>query len=125
VHSRQAVVETLDTLADFKALKILFHWYDGPIENLHIFKERGYWISIGPTVLCSRRISEITRAADLSIILSETDGPVSYRGLFGDELTKPSFVVAVVQKIAEVKGLNLESVGDQILSNFHKFTLNK
>jgi TatD DNase family protein len=125
VHSRQAVAETLDTLADFKASRILFHWYDGPIENLHLFKERGYWISIGPAVLYSRRISEIARAADLSIMLSETDGPVSYRGLFGDELTQPSLVVAVVRKIAEIKGLNLEVVRDQILSNFQKFTSGK
>jgi TatD DNase family protein len=122
LHSRQAVTETLDTLADLKVPKVLFHWYDGPIENLHLFKERGYWISIGPAVLYSRRISEIARAADLSIMLSETDGPVSYRGLFGDELTQPSLVVAVVRKIAEIKGLNPESVRDQILSNFQKFT---
>ena len=122
MHSRQAVVETLDTLADFKVPKILFHWYDGPIENLPLFKERGYWISIGPAVLYSRRIGEIARAADLSIILSETDGPVRYRGLFANELTQPSFVVAVVQKIAEIKGSNLELVRDQILSNFQKFT---
>jgi TatD DNase family protein len=125
VHSRQAVADTLDTLAEFKVPKILFHWYDGPIENLPLFKERGYWISIGPAVLYSRRIGEIARAADLSIILSETDGPVRYRGLFGNELTQPSFVVAVAQKIAEIKGSNLELVRDQILSNFHKFTSTK
>ncbi|MGA2625917.1 MAG: TatD family hydrolase [Candidatus Bathyarchaeia archaeon] len=123
VHSRQAVTEILHTLAEFKVPRILFHWYDGPIENLHLFKERGYWISIGPAVLYSRRISEIARAADLSLILSETDGPVSYHGLFADELTKPSFVVAVVRKIAEIKGLSLDVVRNQTLSNFQKFTL--
>ena len=122
VHSRQAVAEILDTIADFKVPKILFHWYDGPIENLHLFKERGYWISIGPAVSYSRRISEIAHAADLSILLSETDGPVSYRGLYGDKLTQPSFVVAVVDKIAELKGLTPEIVRDQIVSNFQKFT---
>jgi TatD DNase family protein len=123
VHSRQAVAETLDTIADFSVPKILFHWYDGPIENLQLLKERGYWISIGPALLYSRRISEIARAADLNIVLSETDGPVRYHGLFGDELTQPSFVVEVVRKIAEIKGSNLELVRDQILSNFQKLTL--
>ena len=115
----------LDILAEFKVPKILFHWYDGPTENLDLFKERGYWISIGPAVLYSRRIGEIVRAADLSMVLSETDGPVSYRGLFEDRLTQPSFVVAVVQKIAEIKGSSPESVRDQIFSNFQKFTLAK
>jgi TatD DNase family protein len=125
VHSRQAIAETLDTLTEFEIPKILFHWYDGPIENLHLFQQQGHWISIGPAVLYSRRISEIARSADLGLVLSETDGPVSYRGLFGDELTKPSFVVEVVRKIAELKGLNSESVRKQILSNFQKFTSTK
>ena len=125
VHSRKAIAETLDTLAEFEIPKILFHWYDGPIENIHLLQERGNWISIGPAVLYSRRISEIARAVDLSLVLSETDGPVSYRGLFGDELTQPSFVVEVVRKIAEQKELNSESVRSQILSNFQKFTLTK
>ena len=40
--------------------------------------------------------------------MSETDGPVSCHSLFEDELTQPSFVVAVVQKIAEIKGLSLD-----------------
>jgi len=125
VHSRQAIAETLDTLAEFEIPKILFHWYDGPIENLQLFQERGNWVSVGPAVLYSRRISEIARVADLNLVLSETDGPVSYRSLFGDELTKPSFVVEVVRKIAKLKGLNSESVRNQILSNFQRFTLTK
>ena len=122
VHSRQAVPEVLDTLVDFKTLKILFHWYDGLIENLQLFKERGYWISIGPAVLYSRRINEITRSADLGMILSETDGPVNYRGLFEGKLTQPSFVIDVVRKISEIKGMNPDAVRDQILSNFERFT---
>ena len=108
VHSRQAAAEVLDTLAEFKIPRILFHWYDGSIENLHLFKERGYWISIGPAVLYFAPNQRNRTPADLSLILSETDGPVSYHGLFEDELTQPSFVVAVVQKIAEIKGLSLD-----------------
>jgi TatD DNase family protein len=125
VHSRQAIAETLDTLNEFEIPKVLFHWYDGPIENLQLFQERGNWISIGPAVLYSRRISELARAADLSLVLSETDGPVSYRGLFGDELTQPALVVEVVRKIAELKGLSPDMVRNQILSNFQKVTLTK
>jgi len=34
-------------------------------------------------------------------------------------------VVAVVQKIAEIKGSSLELVRNQILSNFQKFALGK
>jgi TatD DNase family protein len=118
VHSRQAVLETLDTLGDFHIPRILLHWYDGPIENLRLFKERGFMISIGPALLYSRVVSEIARAADLSIVLSETDGPVSYRGPFADRLTQPSFVVEVVRKLSEIKGIGLDAVRSTIFSNF-------
>ena len=122
VHSRHAVPETLETLADFHIPCALFHWYDGPTENLRLFEERGFLISIGPALLYSRRISEIARAADLSIILSETDGPVSYRALFGHQLTQPSFVVEVVRRISELKTMSLDVVRSTIFSNFQRFT---
>jgi TatD DNase family protein len=121
IHSRQAVAETLETLADFHLPRILFHWYDGPIENLPLFKERGYFISIGPALLYSRRINEIAAAADLSMVLTETDGPVAYRSLFGHQLTKPSFVIEVVRKLAEVKAMNTKTVREIIFSNFQRF----
>jgi TatD DNase family protein len=122
VHSRQAVSETLDTLSDFHAPNTLLHWYDGAVENLKSVKERGYFISIGPALLYSRRILEIARIADIDSILSETDGPVIYRGLFDGRLTLPSFVIDVVQKLAEVKGSSSETIRSAMLSNFRRLT---
>ena len=121
VHSRQAVQETLDTLADFHIPKVLLHWYEGPIENLDAIKERGFFISIGPALLYSRRIEAIARTADAKTILSETDGPVFYRGLFHGQLTQPWFVVEVVQKLTELKNLSTEQLRSMIFANFLNF----
>jgi TatD DNase family protein len=120
VHSRQAVPEVIASLADFRLRRVLLHWYDGPIENLPLFKERGYLISFGPAVLYSRRITEIVRAVDSDLILTETDGPVQYRGLFEDQLTKPWFVVQVVQKLAEIRGVTPDTMRSTILSNMQR-----
>lgn len=121
VHSRQAVEETLNTLTEFHLRKVLMHWYDGPMENLRAMSDRGYLISIGPALLYSRKITEIARTAELNMILTETDGPVSYRGLFQDQLTQPSFVIQVVRKLAEIKSIGLESIRDAALLNFQRF----
>ena len=99
VHSRQAIEETLETLSEFHLPSVLLHWYDGPTENLRALSDRGYFISVGPALLYSRRISEIARMAEHSMILSETDGPVNYRGLFKDQLTQPSLVIDVVRRL--------------------------
>jgi len=121
VHSRQAVSETLESLADFHLPSVLLHWYDGPIESLSILKGRGYMISIGPALFYSRKIAEIARAVDANLILTETDGPVTYRGLFGNELTKPWFVVEVVRKLAETREADSDGLRSTIFSNFQRF----
>jgi TatD DNase family protein len=122
VHSRGAVPETLSCLADFRIPRVLLHWYDGPIEALKTIKERGYLISIGPALLYSRRIQQIASMADPSMILSETDGPVLYRGLFEGQVTLPSHVVDVVRKLADVKGVSSDTMRSRILSSFQLLT---
>lgn len=120
VHSRLAVDEVMDELSRFNLSRVLLHWYDGPLEKLELFKERGYLISIGPTLLYSKRIAEVARNADLSIILSETDGPVSYHGPFEGRVTQPTFVIDIVRKLAEIKLERVPEVRDATWNNFQR-----
>jgi len=124
VHSRLAVDEVLESLSGFRLRKVLLHWYDGPVEKLSLIHQRSYLISLGPALLYSRRLSEIARKADLGIVLSETDGPVTYHGPFKGRLTQPSFVVDVVRKLAEIKSVNVDEVRETIYGNFHEFIRN-
>jgi TatD DNase family protein len=121
VHSRSAVDEVLGTLRDFHIPKVLLHWYDGPVARLDIIRERGYLISIGPAVFYSHAISEVARNIELDMFLSETDGPVKYRGPFEGRRTQPSFVLDVVRKVAEIKELDTEAVREAAWNNFRKF----
>ncbi len=120
VHSRLAVDEVLGALQEFHLPKVLLHWYDGPLDKLEVITERGYLISIGPAVFYSRAINEVASNGALDIILSETDGPVKYRGPFEGRLTQPSFVIEVVRRVAELKGLHIDEVREAVWSNFRK-----
>ena len=120
VHSRLAVNEVLDELSRFNLPRVLLHWYDGPFERLELIKECGYLISIGPTLLYSNRIAEVARNADLNMILTETDGPVSYYGPFEGRVTQPTFVIDVVRKLAEIKLERSQVVRDAIWNNFQR-----
>jgi len=122
VHSRLAAEEALETLTRYTLPSVLMHWYDGPCELLHQIEDRGYLISIGPAVTYSRRIIEIAKHADLSLILTETDGPVSYGGPFKDRATRPSFVIDVARRLMEIKSQSLETVQAAILRNFERLT---
>lgn len=118
VHSRMAADDVLQTLSSFSPPKVLLHWYSGPLEKLKEIKDRGYLISVGPSIIYSKRISEIAQSAELGLVLSETDGPVSYHGPYRGRMTQPSFVIDVVQKLAEIKSLSTETVREAIWNNF-------
>ena len=121
IHSRLAVDEILELLPSFSLAKVLLHWYSGPPENLLLFKDRGYFVSVGPSILYSKRVAEVARKADLSMILSETDGPVTYYGPFKNKPTRPSFIVDVVRKLSEIKNVTVEEVIEIVWRNFHSF----
>lgn len=121
VHSRLATDDTFEELSRFNPPRVLLHWYDGPMEDLKLIQDRGYFISIGPSLLTAKRITEIALKADLSIILSETDGPVKYHGPFEGRSTQPSFVIDVVRKLAEIKSMKADDVRDSLWRNFQRF----
>jgi TatD DNase family protein len=125
VHSRLAVDEVLDELSRFSLPKVLLHWYDGPIENLKSFKDRGHFISVGPALLYSKRIGQIARNSDLSILLTETDGPVEHYGTFKGKVTMPSFVIDVVRELANLRSEDLQTVRNIIWENFQRLVSEK
>jgi TatD DNase family protein len=100
---------------------VLFHWYSGPAELLRVIVDRGYYVSEGPPIVYSSRIQEIVRSCPLPLILSETDGPVEYRGLPKGTRTTPALIPSVVGKLAEIKGVRVEDAAEQILRNFGEF----
>ena len=118
VHSRSALEDVLVTLPKYNLQKVLLHWYDGPTEKLQSIRDLGYLISVGPPVLYSRRMSEIAREADLSMLLTETDGPVTYSGPFKGRKTKPSFVIDVAKKLVEIKSLSSKAIQEALTTNF-------
>ena len=121
IHSRLAISEVLDILPSFHLVGVLLHWYSGSPENLRPIKDRGYLISVGPSILYSKRVAEVAREADLSIILTETDGPVSYHGPFQNKPTRPSFVIPVVEKLSEIKNKTVKDTKETIWNSFHSF----
>jgi TatD DNase family protein len=120
VHSRLAVDEVLDELSRFSPPKVLLHWYDGPVSNLKSFKDRGYFISVGPALLYSKRIAQIARNSDLSMLLTETDGPVEHHGPFKGKITRPSFVIDVVRELANIRSEEFQTVRDTVWNNFQR-----
>jgi len=93
-----------------------FHWYTGPMSLLPQLRESNYTISINPAIRIQQKHRQIVDAADLDMMLTESDSPYDYRGL----KLKPSDVIDVVGEIAEIKGLDRDSVASELVNNLRR-----
>jgi TatD DNase family protein len=122
IHSRGTTVQIVDMLPSYNLKRVLLHWFSHPMSALYKAIDNGYFITEGPPVAYSNGIREIVKKVPLSNLLTETDGPVTYRKPpYNGKLTRPAFIRSVVEAVAEVKNMAVVDVAAQIASNFEGF----
>jgi TatD DNase family protein len=121
IHSRGTTSQIVSMLPSYKIRKVLLHWFSQPHSLIPTIVDRGYYITEGPPSVFSNGIREVIRRMPLTKLMTETDGPVTFRGPFKDKMTTPSFIPAVVEAIAELKNTEKSVVADQIFRNFVDF----
>jgi len=110
----------MNILSSYNIKKALFHWFSRPMNLLSQIVDHGFFITEGPPSLYSTGIREIIRHIPLSNLLTETDGPVEFRGPFKGQMTKPSFIPPVVSAIAQIKNKKEDDVAEQLIKNFNQ-----
>ena len=122
IHSRGTTAKIVDMLPSYNLKRVLLHWFSYPITALSEAVAHGYFITEGPPAVYSSGIREVIEKAPLANLLTETDGPVKYwKSPFNGQLTKPSFIRAVVEAVAEIKKTSIYEVAEQIARNFEEF----
>lgn len=119
VHDREAHADSLDIVCDYPELRGVFHCYSGSIEMAEILLKRGWYLGFdGPiTYKNARKAIEVLKACPPDRILIETDSPylspVPQRGKRNDS----GNLKYVVEKIAEVKGMEPKTVAKLTAEN--------
>jgi TatD DNase family protein len=122
IHSRGTTEMIVEMLPSYRVKKVLLHWFSYPITALSKAMDAGYFITEGPPATYSNGIREVIEKANLTNLLTETDGPVTYwKKPYNGQLTKPSYIQNVVAAIAEIKKQPIEEVSEQIIKNFETF----
>jgi TatD DNase family protein len=121
IHSRGTTSQIVSLLPSYKVEKVLLHWFSRPHSLITQIVDRGYYITEGPPSVFSTGIREVIRRIPLTNLISETDGPVRFRGPFKGKLTTPAFIPTVIEAIAQIKGKEKSEVADQIFKNFTEF----
>jgi TatD DNase family protein len=117
IHSRKSVVEVLEKIVSYNLKKVVLHWFSGPIELVSSIMQKGYYLTFGPSVVYAKHIRELAKRASDDLILTETDGPVKYHGIFEGKDTFPDFIPIVVKEIADIKRVKMDEFAFQVVYN--------
>ena len=122
IHSRNGLEETLACLKKFDKQKIrgIFHSFTGTIEEMNRIKEAGdfkFGINGIVTFKKSVELQETVTKVDLNEIVLETDSPYLTPVPFRGKRNETSYIKYVAEKIAELKGCQVEDVATKTTKN--------
>ncbi|WML36515.1 TatD family hydrolase [Clostridium sp. OS1-26] len=125
IHDRDAHEDTLNIIKQFPEVTGEIHCFSGSLEFARECLKLGYYIGITGVVTFknAKKIIEVVKEIPLDKILVETDcpymAPVPYRG----KRNKSDYIKYIIEKIAEIKGIEADEVSKSTISNI-KYLLN-
>lgn len=102
VHVKGAERQALETLDRFAPLRVVIHWYSGPVDIFRQMAGRGFYFTVGCEVMRLEKIRRIAREVPADRLLTETDNPGGPKSVFGQPGT-PAIVPRIVQALAKVR----------------------
>jgi len=100
------------------------HFFAGTKEIAAQFINLGFHISFSGIITIFPEYEEVVASVPIDRILSETDAPFAAPLPYRGTRNEPAYVIEVVKKIAEIKGLSVEETETQLLKNSqHLFKL--
>jgi len=121
IHSRKAELDALDILESMEMKKVIMHCFSARKHLIKRAYDFGYYFSIPTNVVRLQQFQEMVKEIDINHLFCETDAP--FLSPFKDQKNEPAFVVESYKKVAEIKGITLEEVQNNIWMNFERLFL--
>ena len=111
IHTREALQDTLDILAEFPNVGGILHCYPGSYEAAKPFLDR-YYLGIGGTLTFknNKKTKELVEVLPLEKIVIETDCPYLTPVPFRGKRNEPIYTKYVAEEIAKIKNISVEEV---------------
>lgn len=115
IHCRESIPETIALVSKLKTdnFRGIFHCYSGNLEQANQIIDLDFYLGLGGVATFKNGgLEEVIANANFDKVVLETDSPylapVPYRG----KRNEPSYILNVAQKIADVKKMSLEEIGE-------------
>lgn len=119
-----AYEEALDMLEAYKqdwpTMRGTAHFFAGTKEVAQRFLDLGFHISFSGVITFVKEYEELVDFVPLDRILPETDAPFATPAPHRGKRNNPEYVLEVVKKIAEVKGLSFEETQERLRHNVNQ-----
>ena len=120
VHNRDAHGDTMEILKkEGKGIRGVMHCFSGSLEIARELVKMDWYIGVdGPlTFKNAAKLPEIVKEIPLERILVETDCPYMAPSPMRGKRNEPAFVRYVAEKLAELKGIDYQTVARQTTIN--------
>lgn len=125
IHSRDASEDTVTVLesTDKKPKKIMFHCFDLNEQTAKYIVKMGYKVSLGGNITYKRKDNaiKVIKEMPLENIMTETDSPYLSPTTHRGERNESKNISAVIEKIATIKGINIDEVEKTVYNNAIEF----
>lgn len=124
IHSREAIDETLQIMADFTQVSVVFHCFTGSLSDARKIIAAGHLIGLTGVVTFKKsdELREVARFIPDDRLLVETDAPYLAPEPFRrQKVNEPAMVVHTARAIADVRGVDLEHIDRITTDNASRF----
>lgn len=121
IHNREAYHDILPILQGRRGrVRGVMHCFSGDVEIMHQSLALGFYIGIGGPVTYrkSDALQAVAQKVPADTLLVETDCPWLAPQFRRGKRNEPAYVRATAEKIAELRGISLEEIGEITTQNF-------
>ncbi len=115
IHNREAQDDILYILKEEKGEEVsgVFHSFSGTTKFLESVLAQNYHISFtGPVTFKNTNYNRLIDCVPLEQLLLETDSPFLAPVPFRGKRNEPAYIKYIAEKIAQIKGVTLENLGE-------------
>ena len=120
IHCRDAYNDLLEIMqAECKSDRVIIHSFTDTWDTAKKFLDKGYYIALNGILTFDKtgKLADVVEKTPLEMLLTETDAPYLAPPPFRGKRNEPLYVQYVAQKIADIKKLPIEEVGQQTFDN--------
>ncbi len=119
VHDREAHEDVLALISEFPGVRGIMHCFSGDTAFAEAMIQKGFFISFAGNVTFKNAhvLQEAAKTIPLEWLLLETDAPFLSPVPFRGKPNEPGRVRYVAEKIAELRGISLETVAAATTEN--------